>query len=150
MSKQHLPLLPFAVASSCRCFWVSQAFKLGIYTGAGEKGLSAPWVCTSPPADSQNGKPRNKSQKVGMFLVAKNRHTAHHKNHAFHHKLTTISPRLNTTKSQNPQQKPPFSFPKYFLQNDPSPHLFAIKADRESRTPHAASEVVLPYLAPRT
>jgi hypothetical protein len=64
MSKQHLPLLPFAVASSCRCFWVSQAFKLGIYTGAGEKGLSAPWVCPSPPPIPKTGNPEINLKKL--------------------------------------------------------------------------------------
>jgi hypothetical protein len=61
-----------------------------------------------------SGQPKNKLEKVGVFLAVENHHTNNHIHHAFHHKLTTFLPPQNTTKSQNPLQKPPFPPPKYF------------------------------------
>jgi hypothetical protein len=99
----------------------------------------------------KTGKPKNKVEKVGVFLAAQNHHAKHHNNCAFHHKHTTISPPQNTTKSQNPQQKPPFSFPKYFLQKRiPRLTFPPSKPIGKRGTPHAASEVVLPNPAPQT
>jgi hypothetical protein len=63
--------------------------------------------------------PKNKVEKVGVFLEPKNRHTKHHVHRAFHHKLTTLLPPQNTRKSQNPQQKPPSPRQNIFLQNKP-------------------------------
>jgi hypothetical protein len=51
------------------------------------------------------GMPKNKVEKVGVFLTAENHD---HKNHVMpciHHKMTTFLPPQNTNKSQNPLQK---------------------------------------------
>jgi len=74
-------------------------------------------MSSSQPPIPDSGQPKNKLEKVGMFLAAQNHHTKHHIHHAFHHKFTTFLPPQNTRKSQNPPQKPPFSPPKYFFPN---------------------------------
>jgi hypothetical protein len=48
---------------------------------------------------------KNKSQKRGASFVREKRPSKHHHFTAFHHKLTTKTPRSTRTFSQNPQQK---------------------------------------------
>jgi hypothetical protein len=41
--------------------------------------------------------PKNKFEKVGMFLTLKNKRQTHHVYHAIHHNFTTQKPLLRTT-----------------------------------------------------
>jgi hypothetical protein len=69
-----------------------------------------------------------------MFLAAKKHRAKHHVHHAFHHKLTTLLPSKKHEKIAKPPAKTTFP---------PSKPI-------EKLDPHAASEVVLPYPAPKT
>jgi len=83
-----------------------------------------------PPANFPKREiPKNKAQKVDIFLAARNHHAKHHKNHAIHHALTTISPPQNTRKSQNRQQKSPCRSRKKIPNTTAALTFFAIKAD---------------------
>jgi hypothetical protein len=108
-----------SASPSCCCFWVRQAFRLGIYSAHGTNGLQPLGYAFLLTAIPKMGNPKNKSQKLGMFLTAEKPYTKHHKYHAFHHKLTTLLPSKNTTKSQKPSAKPCFPPPNIFPKNQP-------------------------------
>jgi hypothetical protein len=55
-------------------------------------------------------------RNMAYFSTLKKCAAKHHVYHANHHKLTTISPSKNTTKSQNPQQKRDSPTPDFFWQ----------------------------------
>jgi hypothetical protein len=101
---------------------------------------------------------KNKVEKGGMFLARKKHHTKHHNHHAFHHKLTTFLPSKNTRKSRNPRKTTLFPHRNIFFsrqnifspRQDPTSPLRHQSRLEGTGTPHAASEVVLPYRAPQT
>jgi hypothetical protein len=88
------------------------------------KGASALGYAIFPPPIPTMGNPKNKSQKFGMFLATqKPPHNTPQKPRIppqTHHNFTTTK----HDKIAKPRQKPSFSFPKFFLQNDPPPHPF--------------------------
>jgi hypothetical protein len=58
------------------------------------------------------GSLKNKVENSGNFSTTKKRPSTHHLLPRIHHKLTTETPRKNTTISQNPLQKRPFTTPR--------------------------------------
>jgi hypothetical protein len=100
---------------------------------------------------SKTGKSKNKVEKVGMFSAAlRPPHKTPRKTHIppqTHHNFTTTKHK----KIAKPPAKTTLPHTKiFFSKNNLALTFFAIKVDRESGTPHGASEVVLPNPAPQT
>src|ERR1700753_3584436 len=57
------------------------------------------------PGDPRNPNRTNIFENFGVFFSNKKRPSTHHVYHAFHHKMTTKTPRSTTTIPQNPLQK---------------------------------------------
>jgi hypothetical protein len=103
-------------------------------------------------SNSQNGKPKNKVEEVGMFFVRKISGATNHVTYAFHHKLTKQVPPQNSKNLQKPLQKPSSHGQYFFLANSQNPpsSFIAHQPMRREGHRHAASEVVLPNSIPQT
>jgi hypothetical protein len=99
----------------------------------------------------KTGRAKNKVEKVGMFVAIQKAPSKTPQLPRIppqnHHVFTT----RKHLKNAKPPAKPPFSPPNIFPQKPDPPSSFPpSKPIGRAGTPHAASEVVLPYPAPET